>query len=162
MASLHRFFQEIIMDIDGRTALYKSVKLLSMELKAQLKKQRLSDAVYNAIRQLDAKLVDAMYLHDQRTNNGQKPSDPAFKQFAISCYNAIYCYQPQLMSAPGLWNQIKAYINNFLEKYGIYKPIFYTEHSELALNDEFRKQFNDLKRMYLTEDEEEQNCCFGL
>lgn len=34
---------------------------------------------------------------------------------AEKCTDIIYNYKPSLESAPGIWNQIKAHINNFIE-----------------------------------------------
>ena len=45
MPSLNSFFREFMMDIDGRSALYKAVKLLSIKLNEQLKKQKITAPV---------------------------------------------------------------------------------------------------------------------
>ncbi|EHL29641.1 hypothetical protein LDG_8606 [Legionella drancourtii LLAP12] len=66
------------------------------------------------------------------------------------------------MVAPGLWNQIKTHINNVLEKYRIRAPLFNAVKSDLALKNDLRMRYTELKAMYASAEDEKKSCCLGL
>lgn len=71
----------------------------------------------------------------------------------------LFKYQHKLEAAPGFWNQIKAYINTFIEQISGVKNIFETERTAFSNNENFQsiKQcitfFRDETKSYIDLDE---------
>jgi hypothetical protein len=59
--------------------------------------------------------------------------------------DAIFDYEPSLIAAPDLINQIKAFINNVLEKAFNAKPFFTPDYNELGLKQEFNVKYFKVK-----------------
>ncbi|MGC1182354.1 hypothetical protein [Legionella sp.] len=51
------------------------------------------------------------------TKNSRSKYPVHTHQLAKNALDIIYNYKPRLEAEPGLWNQFKAHINNFFEKY---------------------------------------------
>ncbi len=95
-------------------------------------------------------------LEKDRENQGSRI---AISQFALA--NAtiaiIHKYQPKLEAAPGFWNQLKAHINNFIERVTGIKDALKTEKTEFSNNDKFggyKQKVRDLKQKLESPDEQ--------
>ena len=160
---------EAALELDNKPELYKIVGKLKIALKYEMENKRVSSReVHQSVKQLYATLRDAMQKFDDNT----PPTKPCtiieyhlhLQKFSKECHSAIFAYQPSLMSAPGLWNRIKAYINNFLEQYLGVDPIFDTEKSELCIKSgDFSNKFFAAKNAVKPRaDDEESLCCISF
>ena len=160
------FFNKVkraIREIDNNPELYNAAAHLLDEVK-EITKAAQKSALYTketqgSLRQLQVKLTDALRAFDRSR------SIIGFQVFAEACHTAIYDHQPKLMAAPGVWNQLKALFNNFLERYFNVEPCFDPKKSKLALKDDFRQSFDKTKdelSKLITEAENNRSTnCFG-
>lgn len=119
------------------------------------KKLALEPETKEALEALAASLKAAMAKFDTEThavhgltgagkmNAGQY--NKSFHDFCKTSINAIHQHQPTLMAAPGLWNKLKAYINNVLEEYLDIKDALEIKDSNVALSGLFKSSFNNVK-----------------
>ena len=138
----------IVVD-EGKPDVYLVIRELTNCLTDNEKKYSQNQELADAIQQLNAKLKDAMTKFDGKIINNvleiQYENIDVIK-FATKCRAAIFEHQRVLMTAPGLWNQLKAIMNNFLEKYFSASPVFNTDYGIFALKDSNRQTFNEAKK----------------
>lgn len=161
--SFFKKVKQVIREIDDNPELYNAAARLLDEVReitASAKKSALyTKGTQDSLKQLQVKLTDALRAFDSSR------SIIGFQVFAEACHTAIYDHQPKLMAAPGLWNQLKALFNNFLERYFNVEPCFDTNKSKLAIKDEFRQSFDKTKdELSMLIEKSENNSstnCFG-
>lgn len=160
MAFFKEIAHEIASEIENRPTIYKAVGSLTIALESIKKKPAFKDFV-DPMAQLHAKLKNAMSNFNSNTavNTSLIKYQTHLQTFAEECHSAIYAYQPTLMSAPGLWNQLKARINNFLEHYFALNPVFDTTLSKLGLQGNFSKKFNQVKNELKPQTNDDEPCC---
>ncbi|MGM9454981.1 hypothetical protein ACTAZI_16785 [Legionella bozemanae] len=69
----------------------------------------------------------------------------AIHAFAKASVDAIHEHQPKIMAAPGVWNQIKAWVNNVLEEYLNIKDALKVKESGVAQSSTFKDKFENVK-----------------
>lgn len=135
--------RQVWRELDDNPDLYNFAARLHDEAKeitgSDKKMSQYSNETQESLKQFQAELTDALGAFNQSRNMA------GFVAFSETCHNTIYDYQPALMAAPGVWNQLKALINNFLERFFNIEPCFGTNKSELSLKSEFRNTFNNTK-----------------
>lgn len=70
----------------------------------------------------------------------------ALHKFCETSVNAIHQHQSTLMAAPGIWNKLKACINNVLEEYlGIKDALEIKENKIATSGSDFKNRFENVK-----------------
>ncbi|HAT1596403.1 TPA: hypothetical protein JAN72_09265 [Legionella pneumophila] len=109
-----RLFVEVTDELRDESEVHKAVSQLHLRV----------GQILNANRsRLEKPVIEAAegFLHDlgvilEEDSRLRFPHAP-INQYLLAdkCTDIIYSYKPSLESAPGIWNQIKAHINNFIE-----------------------------------------------
>lgn len=152
--------QELISDILEKPKFYKDVEKLISEIDAvsknsDLKNDEKSKDAIAAAKELQEKLETAKKAFDKATKKVHSLTgggmtaiayNNEFAAFAKASVDAIHEYQPTIMAAPGVWNQIKAFINNVFEEYlQIKDALGKVEDSKVATTGEFKGRFEEVK-----------------
>lgn len=136
---------------------YQYVELLVSEIKTVQKDKDLTrePEVNDALQALKESLKAAIRKFDNETRavhgltgSGQMSAakyNKAFHEFCEASVNAIHQHQSTLMAAPGIWNKLKAYINNVLEEYLGIKDALEVKESKVATSGEFKDRFDAVK-----------------
>lgn len=142
--------------LDQKPPVYSAVDQLITQIDLLLKDKKLSktetekDALAE-LKALKSDLKDAKIKFDEETKdfykNGISPFvyKQAIEDFSQRCNDAIHDHQPKIMAAPGIWNKLKAYINNFMEKHFDVKNYFEVKGTEVSHSKDFKSKFEQVK-----------------
>lgn len=153
------FVNEGVSELVEKPQFYKDVDRLISELDAVVKDKTLqkdqeSAPALEAARQLKFTLEQAKNKFDVATKEvhgllgegmNRVAYNNAFYDFAKTSVTAIHQHQPTLMAAPGIWNQIKAAINNVLESWFDVKDALETKVSKVGMYGDFKNRFDTVK-----------------
>ncbi|KTD74157.1 hypothetical protein [Legionella tucsonensis] len=154
---VREFVGEVGNEVLEKPQFYKDVEKLISELDAlsndrALKKDPDSKDALAAAGQLKFSLEQAKNTFDQDTKafygKGMHPGDYnlALHAFAKASVSAIHEHQTTLMAAPGVWNKLKAAINNVLESWlNIKDALGETKVSKVGMYGEFKNRFEKVK-----------------
>lgn len=148
---------ELANKITEKPQFYQYVDELVSEINAVQKNKSLAldtETKY-ALQALKDSLRTAMHTFDTRTQavHGLTGSgvmsavqyNKAFHDFCEASVNAIHQHQPTLIAAPGIWNKLKACINNILEESLGIKDALEVKKSEVATTGDFKSRFDNVK-----------------
>ena len=142
MAGKPQFYQYVSQLVNEITAVQQSSSLV------------LEPEMADALKALKASLKTAMKKFDNETNavhgfigEGMRAGEynKAFHDFCETSVNAIHQHQSTVMAAPGIWNKLKACINNVLEEYLGIKDALEVKESNVATSGDFKRRFDNVK-----------------
>lgn len=145
--------------LEEKPPYYIAIQELENELKSiRTNKKNINSEVDEqailAAGELQVKLKNAREKFDLKIESYYKKGispilyKKAMYELTQDCNNAIHEYQPTLMASPGIWSQLKAFVNNVAEQYLGCKQVFEMEASEetvFSKNKEFKDKYNQVK-----------------
>lgn len=152
-----RTVKQVANDIAEKPKFYQNICDLVDEISAVQKDRTLAldPETKEVLKDLKASLKASMAKFDKETyaihgftgagKMNARQYNLAFHDFCKTSVDAIHQHQSTLMAAPGLWNKLKACINNVLEEYLGIKDALEIKDSNVALSGDFKSRFNDAK-----------------
>lgn len=150
------FVNGVANEVAGKPQFYQYVEELVNEITAvqQSSSVAFEPEVADALKALKASLKTAIKKFDNETNavhgligGGMHAVkyNKAFHDFCEASVNAIHQHQSTVMAAPGIWNKLKACINNVLEEYLGIKDALTVKESNVAASGDFKIRLDKVK-----------------